>query len=100
MVSKRPTKTEILTMADVTLFGRIAYAMVVFGLWEKAVRRTEEAFDFFEIRGQNGDPTFRIGRLRDGQYVLFTLATGVRQYGPTFGGLLSNIAFVPKRMVR
>ena len=71
MAIQRSTKTDRLTPSDSELFGRIAYAMVVVGLWKKVVRRTDDCFDFFEITGQKGEMAYRIGRLSDGAYVLF-----------------------------
>ncbi len=85
-----------LTDEDRELFGRIAYAMIVVGLWKSSVRRTEESFDFFEIRGQQGQLAYRIGRLRDGGYMLFNLSTGGRVRGLEFAGLLKSIAYVPE----
>ena len=47
---QRSTKVDRLTAEDRELFGRIAYAMVVVGLWKTTVRRTDDSFDFFENR--------------------------------------------------
>ena len=95
MTFKRSTKLDRLTADDTELFGRIAYAMVVVGLWKKAVRRTEENFDFFEITGQKGQMAYRIGRLSDGVYVLFDLTTGVRKRGGSLREVLRSVAYVP-----
>lgn len=90
--SRKPT----LTVGDEELFGRIAYAMVVVGLWQKTIRRQTESFDFFEIRGQDGEPAFRIGRQTGGRYVLLKLPTGAMSYGKTLTELLRSIAYVPE----
>lgn len=95
MAFQRATKVERLTASDTDLFGRIAYAMVVVGLWKKAVRRTEDSFDFFEVTGQKGQMAYRIGRLSDGGYTLFNLATGARKRGETLKEVLRNVAYVP-----
>ena len=92
---QRTTKVDRLTDEDRGLFGRIAYAMVVVGLWKSTVRRTDDSFDFFEIRGQQGQLAYRIGRTGDGRYVLFNLSTGGRTHGPVFADLLRSIAYVP-----
>jgi len=95
MTFQRSTKTDRLTASDTELFGRIAYAMVVVGLWKKVVRRTDDSFDFFEVTGQKGEMAYRIGRLSDGGYVLFNLATGVRKQGQGLKEVLRNVAYVP-----
>jgi hypothetical protein len=95
MAFQRTTKVERLTASDTDLFGRIAYAMVVVGLWKKAVRRTDDSFDFFEITGQKGQMAYRIGRMSDGGYILFNLATGVRKRGQSLREVLRNVAYVP-----
>ena len=95
MSYQRSANIDRLTAADTELFGRIAYAMVVVGLWQKSVRRTEESFDFFEITGQKGQMAYRIGRMSDGKYILFNLMTGARQHGASMRELLSSIAYVP-----
>jgi hypothetical protein len=92
---QRSTKADRLTAQDTELFGRIAYAMVVVGLWKKAVRRTDASFDFFEITGQKGQLSYRIGRLGDGGYVLFNLLTGARKKGESLKEVLRNVAYVP-----
>lgn len=92
---QRATKVGRLTGEDSELFGRIAYAMVVVGLWKTTVRRTEDSFDFFEIRGQQGQLAYRIGRTLEGGYVLFNLMTGARTHGAGFPELLGSIAYVP-----
>ena len=97
MAIQRSTKTDRLTPSDSELFGRIAYAMVVVGLWKKVVRRTDDCFDFFEITGQKGEMAYRIGRLSDGAYVLFNLSTGARKQGQNLKELLRNVAYVPDR---
>ena len=81
------SRKPALTAGDQELFGRIAYAMVVVGLWQKTTRRQTESFDFFEIRGQDGEPAFRIGRQSGGRYVLLTLPTGAVSYGKTLAEL-------------
>lgn len=91
------SREPALTTSDVDLFGRVAYAMVVVGLWQKAIRRQSGSFDFFEIHGQDGSPTFRIGRQAGGRYVLLKMPTGAVSYGGTFAELLRNIAYVPER---
>ena len=88
-------KTYGLTAKDEDLLSRVAYAMVVAGVWDKAVRRTDSAFDFFEIWRPGPLAAYRIGRLRDGIYVLFNLATGVRKYGSGLAEVLMEIAYVP-----
>ena len=95
MTFQRSTKVDRLTAADTELFGRIAYAMVVVGLWKKAVRRTDDSFDFFEITGQKGQLAYRIGRMSDGAYIVFNLSTGVRKHGQSLKEVLRNIAYVP-----
>lgn len=95
MTFQRSTKADRLTAADTELFGRIAYAMVVVGLWKKAVRRTDDSFDFFEITGQKGQLAYRIGRMSDGGYVLFNLMTGARKRGESLKEVLRNVAYVP-----
>jgi len=95
MAFQRTTKIDRLTAADTELFGRIAYAMVVVGLWKKVLRRTDDSFDFFEITGQKGQMAYRIGRLSDGGYVLFNLMTGVRKQGQSLKEVLRNVAYVP-----
>ena len=97
MKFQRPTKDKRLSAQDTELFSRIAYAMVVVGLWKKAVRRTEESFDFFEITGQKGQLAYRIGRKNDGSYVLFNLMTGARKHGETLKQVLRSVAYVPHR---
>ena len=78
---ERPTKAIRLSGQDSELFSRIAYAMVVVGLWKKVVRRTDDSFDFFEVTGQKGQLAYRIGRTTDGEYVLFDLMSGARKRG-------------------
>jgi hypothetical protein len=95
MTFQRSIKTDRLTAPDAELFGRVAYAMVVVGLWEKVIRRTEDSFDFFEVTGQKGQMAYRIGRLSGGGYVLFNLATGVRKQGQSLKEVLRNVAYVP-----
>jgi len=90
------SRKPALTAGDQELFGRIAYAMVVVGLWQKTTRRQTESFDFFEIRGQDGEPAFRIGRQSGGRYVLLKLPTGAVSYGKTLAELLRSIAYVPE----
>ena len=96
MSYQRSENIDRLTAADTELFGRIAYAMVVVGLWQKTVRRTEESFDFFEITGQKGQMSYRIGRMSDGTYILFNLMTGARKSGVNLRELLSDVAYVPR----
>lgn len=91
------TRRPALTAGDEELFSRIAYAMVVVGLWQKTTRRNTESFDFFEICGQNGEPAFRIGRQAGGRYALLKLPTGAVSYGKTLAELLRSIAYVPER---
>ena len=93
---QRSTKVDRLTAEDRELFGRIAYAMVVVGLWKTTVRRTDESFDFFEIRGQRGQLAYRIGRTVDGGYVLFNLMTGARKHGSSLTEVLRSVAYVPR----
>jgi hypothetical protein len=93
---QRSTKVDRLTAEDRELFGRIAYAMVVVGLWKTTVRRTDESFDFFEIRGQQGQLAYRIGRVVDGGYVLFNLMTGARKHGANLTEVLQSVAYVPR----
>lgn len=95
MAFQRSTKADRLTVADTELFGRIAYAMVVVGLWKKTVRRTDDSFDFFEITGQKGQLAYRIGRLNDGAYILFNLGTGMRTRGESLKEVLRHVAYVP-----
>ena len=96
MKFQRTTKIGRLTAEDRELFGRIAYAMVVVGLWKNTVRRTDDDFDFFEIRGQQGQLAYRIGRVVEGNYVLFNLMTGARKHGNSLAELLRSIAYVPR----
>lgn len=93
---QRSTKVARLTEKDSDLFGRIAYAMVVVGLWQKVVRRTDDNFDFFEVTGQKGQLSYRIGRTGDGDYVLFDLLSGARKRGPSLKDILRNVAYVPQ----
>jgi hypothetical protein len=93
---QRTTRVDRLTAEDRELFGRIAYAMVVVGLWKTTVRRTDDSFDFFEVRGQQGQLSYRIGRVVDGGYVLFNLMTGARKHGANLADLLRSIAYVPR----
>ena len=97
MSLKKLEKTYGLTDQDEDLMGRVAYAMVVAGVWEKALRRTDPAFDFYEIWRPGTPPAYRIGRMRDGIYVLFNLATGVRKYGNGLAEVLMEIAYVPRQ---
>lgn len=92
---QRPTKVIRLSGQDSELFSRIAYAMVVVGLWKKVVRRTDDSFDFFEVTGQNGQLAYRIGRIADGEYVLFDLLSGIRKRGQGLKEILRNVAYVP-----
>lgn len=95
MKFQRSTEVDRLTEADTELFGRIAYAMVVVGLWKKAVRRTDADFDFYEITGPKDRLAYRIGRRSDGSYVLFNLMSGARQSGGSLKAVLRNVAYVP-----
>lgn len=90
------SKKPVLLPGDEELFGRVAYAMVVVGLWQKTIRRRTDAFDFFEIFGQDGAPAFRIGRQAGGRYVLLKMPTGAVSQGKTFPDLLRTIAYVPE----
>jgi len=92
---QRPTKVNRLTGQDSELFSRIAYAMIVVGLWKKVVRRTDDSFDFFEVTGQKGQLAYRIGRTGDGEYVLFDLLSGARKRGKSLKQILRNVAYVP-----
>jgi hypothetical protein len=92
---QRSTKVARLTDKDTDLFSRIAYAMVVVGLWKKVVRRSDDSFDFFEITGQKGQLTYRIGRMGDGNYILFDLLSGARKRGLSLKEVLRNVAYVP-----
>lgn len=92
---QRPTKVIRLSGQDSELFSRIAYAMVVVGLWKKVVRRTDDSFDFFEVTGQKGQLAYRIGRTADGEYVLFDLLSGARKRGRGLKEILRNVAYVP-----
>lgn len=94
---KNIKKSYSLTDGDVDLLGRVGYAMVVTGVWQKIVRRAETAFDFFEIFDPDQKAAFRIGRISNGVYVLFTLSTGVRKYGASLAEVLTEIAYVPPR---
>lgn len=95
MKIQRPTRASGLSGSDTELFSRIAYAMVVVGLWKKVVRRTEDSFDFFEVTGQKDQLAYRIGRTTDGEYVLFDLLSGTRKRGQTLKEILRNVAYVP-----
>ena len=95
MKFQRSTNVDRLTEADSELFSRIAYAMVVVGLWKKAVRRTDESFDFYEITGPKDRLAYRIGRQSDGCYVLFNLMSGARKTGGSLKTVLRNVAYVP-----
>ncbi len=97
MGGNEKSRKPALTARDEELFGRVAYAMVVVGLWQKTIRRQSGSFDFFEISGQDGSPSFRIGRQAGGRYVLLKMPTGAVSYGKTFAELLRNIAYVPER---
>ena len=92
-----PSRNPALTAGDEELFGRVAYAMVVVGLWHKIIRRQSGSFDFYEIHVQDGAPIFRIGRESNGRYVLLKMPSGAVSYGKTFAELLRNIAYVPER---
>jgi hypothetical protein len=93
---ERSTKVARLTGKDADLFSRIAYAMVVVGLWKKVVRRTDESFDFFEVTGQKGQLSYRIGRMSDGEYVLLDMLSGARKRGAGLKEVLRNVAYVPQ----
>lgn len=93
---ERSTKVARLTGKDADLFGRIAYAMVVVGLWKKVVRRTDDSFDFFEVTGQKGQLSYRIGRMSDGEYVLLDMLSGSRKRGTGLKEVLRNVAYVPQ----
>ena len=97
MGGNKQSRKPVLSAGDEELFGRVAYAMVVVGLWQKTIRRQTESFDFFEILGQDGTPSFRIGRQAGGRYVLLKMPTGVVSHGKTFAELLRTIAYVPER---
>ncbi len=97
MGGNEKSRKPALSAGETELFGRVAYAMVVVGLWQKTIRRQTDSFDFFEILGQDGTPSFRIGRQAGGRYVLLKLPTGAVSYGKTFTELLRTIAYVPER---
>ncbi len=96
MGASNQSRKQRLTVGDEDLFCRIAYAMVVVGLWHKTIRRQTETFDFFEISDQDGRPAFRVGRQTGGRYVLLKLPTGAVSYGKTLADLLRSIAYVPE----
>lgn len=97
----RPEQAEnnnALTGFDRHLITRIAYAMVVSGLWTRVLPRRRDGFDFYEIVGQDGRPSFRVGRLADRietKYVLLDLRTGLRRQGKSLAEVLRDIAYVP-----
>jgi hypothetical protein len=87
-----------LTSHDEHLFTRVAYAMVVTGLWHSVARRDEKSFDYFEINRREGNPTYRVGRLSSGGYVVFHLDTGVREVGNSLSEVLRDVAYVPRSL--
>jgi hypothetical protein len=100
----RPEQAEnnsALTAFDRHLITRIAYAMVVSGLWTRILPRRRDGFDFYEIVGQDGRPSFRVGRLADGnggKYMLLDLRSGLRRQGKSCAEVLRDIAYVPNSM--
>ena len=87
-----------LTLHDEHLFTRVAYAMVVTGLWHSVMRRKEKSFDYFEINCREEQPAYRIGRLATGGYVVFHLDTGARELGKSLAEVLRDVAYVPKSL--
>ena len=85
-----------LTLHDEHLFTRVSYAMVVTGLWHSVVRHEESSFDYFEINRREGQPSYRVGRLSSGGYVIFNLDTGGREFGRSLASVLRDVAYVPK----
>lgn len=76
--------------------------MVVSGLWTRILPRRCGRFDFYEIVDQDGRPSFRVGRLADGQegkYVLLDLRTGLQKHGKSLAEVLREIAYVPNSVV-
>lgn len=98
MPQKQTENNGLLTGFDRHLVTRIAYAMVVSGLWTRIVSRRCESFDYYEIVDQNGRPNFRVGRFSDGQYVLLDLRRGLRKYGASIAEVLREIAYVRESM--
>lgn len=87
-----------LTANDKRLFTRIAYAMVLTGLWHSVARRVEMSFDYFEIYRQEGHAAYRVGRLSCGGYVGLNLGTGTRAHGISLAPVLREIAYVPRTL--
>jgi len=87
-----------LTVHDEHLFTRVAYAMVVTGLWHSVVRRKEKSFDYFEINRRGEQAAYRVGRLSTGGYVVFHLDTGAREIGKSLAEVLRDVAYVPKSL--
>lgn len=97
----RPQQNQsdrFLTGFDRHLVTRIAYAMVVSGLWTRILPRCSQNFDFYEILGQDGRASFRVGRFADGKYVLLDLRSGLQKRGKSIGEVLRGIAYVPNSM--
>lgn len=87
-----------LTSLDEHLFTRVAYAMVVTGLWHSVARCEKKSFDYFEINRREGQPAYRVGRLSSGGYVVFHLDTGARELGKSLSEVLRDVAYVPKSL--
>ncbi len=93
-----PRGPQRLTLYDENLFTRVAYAMVVTGLWHSVARREEADFDYFEINRQEDRPTYRVGRQSSGGYVVFHLDSGFRERGTSMSEVLRDVAYVPKSL--
>lgn len=98
MRSQENQNNWLLTGFDRHLVTRIAYAMVVSGLWSRILQRRSESFDYFEILDQNGQPSYRVGRFADGKYVLLDLRSGLQKRGKSMAEVLRGIAYVPDSM--
>ena len=94
----RPQQSQsncVLTGFDRHLVTRIAYAMVVSGLWTRILPQRYDSFDCYEIIGRDGRPSFRVGRFADGKYVLLDLRSGLQKRGKSIDEVLRDIAYVP-----
>lgn len=80
---------------DRHLVTRVAYAMVVSGLWARVEARQSDSFDYYEIFDDSNRPRYRVGRLDDGGYRLLDLRSGLYQRGRSFADVLRSIAYVP-----
>lgn len=95
MSRDRIPESHQLTGFDRHLITRIAYAMVVSGLWTRIAARHGDEFDYYEIVDVAGRARYRAGRLADGKYVLLDLRSGLRKSGDSLTEVLRQIVFVP-----